>query len=45
MLIRIATLWWSVVLGFMALGWLRLRFPRELGEGALPAVSDAPGRS
>ena len=44
MLIRFATLWWSVALGFAALGWLRLRFPRELGgDTALPAAAVAPG--
>ena len=31
LLIRLATLWWAVLVGFMALAGLRLRFPRELG--------------
>lgn len=30
LLIRFATLWWAVVVGFAALGWLRLRFPTLL---------------
>ena len=33
-LIRLATLWWAVLVGFVALGWLRLAFPRELGGEA-----------
>lgn len=33
LLIRLATLWWAVLVGFVALGCLRLRFPRELGAG------------
>jgi glycosyltransferase 2 family protein len=39
-LVRLATLWWAVVVGFAALFLLRLRFPRALG-GARGA--DAPG--
>lgn len=35
-LIRLATLWWAVLVGFVALGWLRLSFPKELGAGATP---------
>jgi uncharacterized protein (TIRG00374 family) len=34
-MIRLATLWWAVLVGFMALGALRLLFPRELA--ATPA--------
>jgi len=30
-LIRLATLWWAVLVGFSALAWLRLRFPTQLG--------------
>lgn len=30
-LIRFATLWWAVLVGFAALGILRLRFPERLG--------------
>jgi len=30
LLCRLATLWWAVVVGFVALGLLRLRFPRAL---------------
>jgi uncharacterized protein (TIRG00374 family) len=38
MLIRFATLWWSVLLGFAALACLRVKFPGKLGdEGALAA--------
>lgn len=29
-LIRLATLWWAVLVGFAALAWLRLRFPEQL---------------
>lgn len=35
-LIRLATLWWAVLVGFVALGWLRLTFPKELGTKATP---------
>lgn len=31
LLIRLATLWWAVLVGFGALALLRLRFPHELG--------------
>jgi hypothetical protein len=48
-LIRLATLWWAVLVGFAALGWLRLEFPRELASSPAPAESGpegsvAPGR-
>jgi uncharacterized protein (TIRG00374 family) len=33
-LVRFATLWWAVLLGFIALGILRSRFPRLRGEGS-----------
>jgi uncharacterized membrane protein YbhN (UPF0104 family) len=34
-LVRFATLWWAVLVGFLALGILRLRFPERLGaEGS-----------
>jgi uncharacterized membrane protein YbhN (UPF0104 family) len=36
LLIRLATLWWAVLVGFVALGGLRLRFPRELGVSPPP---------
>jgi len=36
-LIRFATLWWAVLVGFLALFLLRLRFPAELREDGLPA--------
>jgi hypothetical protein len=41
LLIRLATLWWAVLVGFVALGWLRLEFPRELA--ASPSARDQPG--
>jgi uncharacterized membrane protein YbhN (UPF0104 family) len=34
LLIRLATLWWAVLVGFVALGWLRLEFPTQLSTGA-----------
>lgn len=34
MLIRLATLWWAVLVGFVALGLLRLRYPEKLGDAA-----------
>jgi uncharacterized membrane protein YbhN (UPF0104 family) len=34
LLIRLATLWWAVLVGFIALGLLRLQFPRELAGTA-----------
>ncbi|HVJ17916.1 MAG TPA: lysylphosphatidylglycerol synthase transmembrane domain-containing protein [Polyangiaceae bacterium] len=38
-LIRFATLWWAVLVGFLALFLLRLRFPAELrGDAGLPAA-------
>lgn len=46
LLIRLSTLWWAVLVGFVALGWLRLRFPRELGAHAAGArAPDAPQES
>lgn len=41
-LVRLATLWWAVLVGFLALFLLRLRFPRELG-GALRGAGAARG--
>jgi uncharacterized membrane protein YbhN (UPF0104 family) len=41
MLVRFATLWWAVIVGFMALFILRLRFPerlRDVGETEVAAV-------
>jgi glycosyltransferase 2 family protein len=43
LLIRLATLWWAVLVGFVALGWLRLEFPRELSAGS-PTPQPAPCR-
>lgn len=34
LMIRFATLWWAVLVGFMALGLLRMRFPHLLKESA-----------
>ena len=31
-LIRLATLWWAVLVGFVALGWLRWLFPEQLSR-------------
>ena len=39
-LIRLATLWWAVLVGFSALAALRLRFPSQLG--AMPATPLPP---
>jgi uncharacterized protein (TIRG00374 family) len=39
-LVRLATLWWAVVVGFMALFWLRLRFPSALRDAQ---AADAAG--
>jgi uncharacterized membrane protein YbhN (UPF0104 family) len=41
MLIRFATLWWAVIVGFAALFVLRLRFPEKLGETASVEVSSS----
>jgi uncharacterized membrane protein YbhN (UPF0104 family) len=38
MLIRFATLWWAVLVGFGALFLLRLRHPEKLGQSAVVAV-------
>jgi len=40
LLIRLATLWWAVLVGFVALGCLRLVFPRELGSSPAAAADD-----
>jgi uncharacterized membrane protein YbhN (UPF0104 family) len=40
-LVRLATLWWAVVVGFMALFWLRLRFPNALGSASRSDAVDA----
>lgn len=47
LLIRLATLWWAVLVGFLALGGLRLMFPRELvsGPGPLPAAGAVPAEA
>ncbi len=39
LLIRIATLWYAVLLGFLALGMLRRKFPRLLSESAEPEAA------
>lgn len=41
LMIRFATLWWAVVVGFVALGLLRLRFPKLL---ALPGTEEREAR-
>lgn len=41
LLVRFATLWWAVLVGFMALGVLRLRFPDRLGGDAGDVRLDA----
>ncbi|MEN9580558.1 MAG: hypothetical protein RJA70_3567 [Pseudomonadota bacterium] len=40
LLIRLATLWWAVLVGFIALFWLRLRFPSLLRSSK---ASELPG--
>jgi glycosyltransferase 2 family protein len=43
-LVRLCTLWWAVVVGFIALFLLRLRFPRELAEApGVDAAKDGMG--
>lgn len=42
MLIRFATLWWAVVVGFMALFVLRLRFPDKLRDATPDDVTVSP---
>lgn len=39
-LIRFATLWWAVLVGFLALFLLRLRFPEELRDDGLAAAPE-----
>jgi glycosyltransferase 2 family protein len=41
LLTRLATLWWAVLVGFVALGLLMLRYPRLLRGGASTGASDA----
>ena len=38
MLIRFATLWWAVLVGFAALALLRVRYPDRLGDAS--AISE-----
>jgi glycosyltransferase 2 family protein len=38
-LIRFATLWWAVLVGFLALFLLRLRFPEQLREPGVPSAA------
>jgi uncharacterized membrane protein YbhN (UPF0104 family) len=40
-LVRFATLWWAVLVGFLALGALRLRFPERLGSASAGVRLDA----
>lgn len=44
LLVRLATLWWAVIVGFIALGLLKLRFPHLLSDSAGGPNGDAPGR-
>jgi hypothetical protein len=46
-LVRFATLWWAVLVGFMALGVLRSRYPSLALRDELSAapVAEAPGVS
>lgn len=39
-LIRLATLWWAVLVGFGALAMLRTRYPRLLGDGPPNAATE-----
>lgn len=43
-LVRLATLWWAVLVGFVALFLLRLRYPVALAASA-ESVKDRPSRS
>lgn len=40
-LVRLATLWWAVVVGFVALFLLRLRFPAELGKTQAASAAES----
>jgi uncharacterized membrane protein YbhN (UPF0104 family) len=42
MLIRFATLWWAVLVGFVALGILRVRYPAQLGDADTLAQTTKP---
>jgi glycosyltransferase 2 family protein len=42
-LVRLATLWWAVIVGFLALFLLRLRFPSELGALRAPQNEQSSG--
>ncbi len=41
LLIRFATLWWAVIVGFVALALVRLRFPHWADSGGDPGASSA----
>jgi uncharacterized protein (TIRG00374 family) len=41
-LIRLATLWWAVLVGFVALGMLKSRYPRLLGGGRVTTNRNGP---
>jgi uncharacterized membrane protein YbhN (UPF0104 family) len=45
MLIRFATLWWAVVVGFIALFLLRARFPTRLRDDSALPDANAPSAS
>ena len=40
---KFATLWWAVLVGFVALALLRRRFPGLMQEGNVKADSDRTG--
>ena len=44
-LVRLATLWWAVVVGFIALFLLRLRFPTALGKGDKGGKANGSGKA
>jgi uncharacterized protein (TIRG00374 family) len=45
LLIRLATLWWAVLVGFLALGLLRLVFPSQLAARSEAALDPGGARS
>ncbi len=44
-LVRFATLWWAVLVGFIALALLRLRHPQKLGAGVPETATEPAGAS
>jgi uncharacterized membrane protein YbhN (UPF0104 family) len=41
LMIRLATLWWAVLVGFLALAWLRLLFPRQLAAASANSATES----